>query len=200
MALPPHINESTILLDAAAGNERAFATLFYWYYQELGRFVGKMTDSQELAEEIVQDAFVKIWLRRETLAQIDNFGAYLFTICKHDTFAALKKIAAEKVLRVDLEKHLTEENDPSQWDKPTDEYRALIAEAVAKLPAQQQKVYMMSRYDRLKYEEIAHQLNLSVVTVKKHIQLAVQFIRKDVAARKISSGIVLILTTPLILK
>ncbi|TCC89598.1 RNA polymerase sigma factor [Pedobacter hiemivivus] len=195
-----HINETNLLLEAAEGNERSFTELFYWYYKPLGRFVFKMTDSQEITEEIVQDAFVKIWLRRETLKHIDSFGAYMFAICRNETFAAMKKIAAEKVFRTDFEKYLTVEGEIDLLDNPTEEYRAMIIAAVAKLPAQQQKVYAMSRYDRLKYEEIATHLGITVVTVKKHIQLAVQFIHKDIASKRLNAGLILVLTTPLILR
>jgi RNA polymerase sigma-70 factor (ECF subfamily) len=157
-----------------------------------------LTGSKELAEEIVQDAFLTIWLRRDKLSRVDHFGKYLFAICRNGTFAAIKKIAAEKASNTGFEKHLSEEAELELMDNPAEEYRQIIAMAVAKLPEQQRKVYMLSRYDRLKYEEIALLLGLSVTTVRKHIQLAVQFIQKDIAQKGLGAGLMLVLTTPLI--
>jgi RNA polymerase sigma-70 factor (family 1) len=199
MAFRPHSNESALMFAAANGDERAFSKLFYWYYKQLGAYVFKITDSQILAEEIVQDAFVKIWLRRSTLENITSFGAYLLTICRHDTFKALKKIAAHKVLQAELEQYLMQEEEMALLDNPAEEFRTIIAKSVEKLPEQQRKVYIMSRYDRLKYEEIAQKLGLSPTTVKKHIQLATKFIQEDIATNKFDIGLIIILTTPLIL-
>ena len=96
MAVKPLPNESGLLLKIAAGDQSAFTTLFYHYYKPLGRFVFNMTHSPQLTEEIVQDAFVKIWLRRDTINQINSFGNYIFVLCRNEAFAHLKKIAAEK--------------------------------------------------------------------------------------------------------
>ncbi|PWG80824.1 RNA polymerase sigma-70 factor [Pararcticibacter amylolyticus] len=197
MAVKPHSLETELLLRAAEGSERAFTELFYHYYTALARFVYKLTGSRELAEEIVQDAFVSIWLRREKLAQIDHFGKYLFAICRNGTFTALKKIAAEKSLQGSFEQYVIDEAALDLMDNPAEEYREIIAQAVAKLPEQQRRVYTMSRYDRLKYDEIAIQLGLSVTTVRKHVQLAVQFIQNDIAKKGISAGLMILLTTPL---
>lgn len=123
----------------------------------------------------------------------------MLTICRHRTFAALKKIAADKVSRLNLEKHLIEEMQVDELDNLTEGYRDIIAASVDKLAEQQRKVYIMSRYERMKYEDIAQKLGLSPTTVKKHIQLAVRFIQKDLSSRKMDTGLfLLILTTPLL--
>ncbi len=198
MAVKPLPNESWLLSQIAVGDESAFTSLFYHYYKPLGRFVFNMTQSTHVTEEIVQDAFVKIWLRRESIVQINNFGNYIFVLCRNEAFAQLKKIASEKAAVSRLEHELAVQAEHDSLENPTEAYRSLIEEAVAKLPPQQKKVYQLSRHDRLKYAEIATQLGLSELTVKKHIQLAVQFIEKDLATR-LNVGIVLVLTTPFLL-
>jgi len=198
MAVKPLPNESWLLSQIAVGDESAFTNLFYHYYKPLGRFVYNMTQSTHLTEEIVQDAFVKIWLRRESIVQINNFGNYIFVLCRNEAFAQLKKIALEKAAVIRLEHELAVQAEHDSLENPTEAYRSLIEEAVAKLPPQQKKVYQLSRHDRLKYAEIATLLGLSELTVKKHIQLAVQFIEKDLATR-LNVGIVLVLTTPFLM-
>lgn len=70
-------DETEILLQVAAGNERAFTILFRRYSSKVYSFALKLTRSEELAEEVVQEVFIKIWLNREGLGEIQEFGAYL---------------------------------------------------------------------------------------------------------------------------
>ncbi|WP_316820337.1 RNA polymerase sigma-70 factor [Pedobacter gandavensis] len=199
MAVRPLDDEKYILKKIAEGDERSFAELFHWYVKPLAEFVHKLTDSVELTEEIIQDSFIKVWLRRETLPAIDNFSGYLYIMCRNETFLVLKKLAARTVSHAAFEKEAVNEMALEGLENPADEYRKRIELAVDKLPEQQQKVYKMSRYDRLKHEEIARLLELSPETVKKHIQLAVQFIRKDVNGG-MDLSIILVLTSTIILQ
>lgn len=194
MAVKPLYNEAYVLKKIAQGDERSFAELFHWYSKPLAEFVFKLTDSLEVTEEIIQDSFIKIWLKREMLPDIQNFSGYLYILCRNETFLVLKKMAAKSVSHAAFEKDVLHELALEELDNPAEGYRKLIDLAVGKLPEQQQKVYKMSRYERLKHEEIAKALQLSPETVKKHIQLAVQFIRKDVNGR-MDTSIILILTT-----
>ncbi|WP_182953748.1 RNA polymerase sigma-70 factor [Pedobacter gandavensis] len=199
MAVTPLENEIYILKKIAEGDERSFAELFHWYAKPLAEFVFKLTDSIDITEEIIQDSFIKIWVRRETLTDISNFSGYLYILCRNETFLVLKKMAAKSVVHAAFEKEALTEFALDELDNPADGYRRLIEMAVDKLPEQQQKVYKMSRYDRLKHDEIAKALQLSPETVKKHIQLAVQFIRKDVNGR-IDLSVILVLTSAVIIR
>ncbi len=187
-------NKPELIAKVSEGDQRAFTELFYHYYLKSGKFVYKMTKSHELTEEIVQDAFIKIWLKRETLKSIESFDRYLHIVIRNEAITALKKIASERISFLKAEQYLLEESTIDLLDCPTEIYRQMIADAVAKLPEQQRKVYSMSRYDRMKYQEIADRLGLSPTTVKKHIQLAVTFIRENLAERT-DLPIALILTT-----
>ena len=190
-------NIPNLIIEVSEGDQRAFTELFYHYYKSIGKFVYQMTKSAELTEEIVQDAFIKIWLKRQTLKSIDNFDRYLHVVVRNEAINALKKIAADRISSLKIEKFLVEESLTDLSESSAEVYRDLIANAVSKLPEQQRKVYMMSRYDRLKYQEIADQLGLSQTTVKKHIQLAVAFIRAHLADRT-ELPIVLVLTALII--
>jgi RNA polymerase sigma-70 factor (family 1) len=164
------LKERELLIQVASGNEYAFRQLFMAYHQQLGVHMLRLTNSAELAEEVVQDVFLKIWLTRETLAGVDNFKAYLFVISKNHALNCLKKLAKERVLIRQLEDNSTESFIAESAD--TDLYYNLLDEAIDQLPPQQQKVYLLSRHGRLKYAEIADQLELSRETVKKYLQIA----------------------------
>jgi RNA polymerase sigma-70 factor (ECF subfamily) len=164
------LNESELLVQVASGNEQAFRKLFMMYHQQLGVHMLRITNSTELAEEVVQDVFLKIWLTRESLVGVDNFKAYLFVISKNHALNCLKKLAKERVLVKHLEDGDLRIMIPEVAD--TDMYYNLLDEAIDHLPPQQQKVYLLSRHNRLKYAEIADQLELSRETVKKYLQIA----------------------------
>jgi RNA polymerase sigma-70 factor (family 1) len=165
-----HADERDLLMQVASGNEHAFRQLFMLHHQQLGVHMLRITNSIELAEEVVQDVFVKIWFTRESLVRVDNFKAYLFVISKNHALNCLKKLAKERTLIKELEDNAAESLTPEMTG--TDLYYNLLDEAIDQLPPQQQKVYLLSRHGRLKYTEIAEQLELSRETVKKYLQIA----------------------------
>lgn len=160
--------ENNLLLQIASGNQFAFRKLFTMHHQHLGNYIFRITDSMELAEEIVQDVFMKIWLNREKLTEVKNFKAYLFVISKNQALNSLRKMIKERALITNLENILNQDQD----DNDLSEYYRLIDEAIDQLPPQQQKVYLLSRHKRLKYVEISDEMNISSETVKKYLKIA----------------------------
>lgn len=163
-------NEKAVLLQVAQGDEQAFRLLFGAYHQPLALHVYRLTESAELTEEIVQDVFLKIWMSREALAQVQQFSAYLFVVSKNHALNALRAIARERV-RQRAWAQETQEAVPAE-DKQG-YYYSLIDKAIQQLPPQQQKVYLLSRHERLKHREIALRMGISPETVKKYMQLAI---------------------------
>lgn len=170
--LPIH-GERELLHDLARGDERAFRAIFTSYADLLGKHILRITRSQELAEEVVQDVFLKIWIKREELAGVRDFRAYLFVLSRNYAINYLKKTANLMLSELDADKVALEDIDISDHEHDND-YYALIDEAIDLLPPQQQKVYLLSRHERLKYNEIASRLNLSRETVKKYLQIATE--------------------------
>lgn len=197
MGLTPVKNEADLLALVAKGDERAFTELFDAYYRQLGEYVYKLTESMEVTEEIVQDVFIKIWLKKEKLPELDNFSYYLFILSKNQTLNHLRKKANDKVRQLEWLKQFEEEVYIPDDSSIIEEYRSLMDAAIEKLPPQQKKVYKLSREERLKYEEIAKILDISPETVKKHIKLALRFIKNELSSQN-DAMIVLVLSTPLI--
>lgn len=170
-------NERSVLLRVAAGDEQAFRLLFGAYHQPLAVHVHRLTESAELTEEIVQDVFLKIWMSREALAEVERFSAYLFVISKNHALNALRKVARERI----RQRNWALENGPEEGAEDRQGYYfGLIDEAIRQLPPQQQKVYLLSRHEHLKHREIAERMGLSPETVKKYMQLAIASISEYV--------------------
>ncbi|OOQ59568.1 RNA polymerase sigma factor [Mucilaginibacter pedocola] len=182
--------ENELLLKVSGGDEHAFSELFTLHHQLLGTHIYRLTGSVELAEEVVQDVFLKIWLGREGLAKIENFKAYLYVASKNHALNSLRKMAKERMQQKALEDNALQIL-PNE-DESLNAYYSLIDRAIDHLPPQQQKVYLLSRHKRLKYDEIAEQMGLSRETVKKYLQASTLSITNFVQANMDMSAVVVL--------
>jgi len=174
-------DERGLLSRVARGDESAFEQLFNIYHQHLSNYVLRITESREMTEEIVLDVFLKIWLNRESLFEVNNFKSYLFAASKNHTLNAIKKLIKERAVEKELEEGIV--SIPPHIDSEThNPQHILFDEAVDQLPSQQKKVYLMSRHERMKYAEIAQETGISKETVKKYLQLATASITAYVRA------------------
>ncbi len=140
--------EKELLKQVAQGDESAFSRLFYAYHQQLGQHVFRLTESMALAEEIVQDVFLKIWMTRETLMDIQNFRSYLFVVTRNHTLNCLRQIIREKKKHKEWEKETAPVQQTFYSTDISAQWHSLIDQAIAQLPPRQKKVYMLSWIDR----------------------------------------------------
>jgi len=164
-------NEQELLLAVSRGNEQAFRQLILQYSALLHSFIYRHTESRELAEEIVQDIFIQLWLTRESLEQVRNFHTYLFVLSRNRTINEMKKLLREKKRLHRWQEENTPPTDPHETiDLKT--YVDLVDEAVEQLAPQQKKVWIMSRRDGFTYQQIADELQISRETVKSYLKAA----------------------------
>ncbi|GEP95707.1 DNA-directed RNA polymerase sigma-70 factor [Chitinophaga cymbidii] len=167
-----------MLKQVALGAPGAFAELFRAYHQPLAEYVHRLTESLEMTEDIVQDVFIKLWMKREMLPELDSFVHYLFILCRNHTFNCLRQTANSRVRQLQWASQFGQETAAPA----DDDYRELINVAITQLPPQQQKVYFLSRHQHLKHKEIADRMGISIETAKKHMKLALRSITQYVRA------------------
>lgn len=172
-------NEGELLRQIAVGSEDAFRTVFYEYRGKLYNYILKVADSEEAAEDAVHDVFLKIWEHREKLPQIQHFAAYLFRMARNHAINGFRRMAKEALFLAELR---NENVAALQAADPIiqKEIRTYIQDAVAKLSPQQRKVFILSRQDGLKHEEIAQQLDISINTVRVHMSEALRSLRQEI--------------------
>jgi len=158
-------------LQVADGDESAFRQLFLHWNQLLAGYIFRITESRELTEEIVQDAFLKIWMVRETLTGINNFKYFLLVVARNQAFDALKKQLKEQERKRLWEKESKPELYIEENDAETSGL-SLIEQAIDSLPPRRREVYLLSRHERLTYKEVAERLGISRESVKTHLKLA----------------------------
>lgn len=165
-----------LLAEIAAGDERAFRKLFDLYKKRFYAVALKMTRSDEVAEDIVQDVFMNIWSKRESLVDVDNPSSYFFTAVYRKVYHHYQKIALEKKI-LQVVPPVKEWVDTTEEMVLAHESKNLISQAIAKLPPQQQLVFKLSKQEGLSREDVARQLHISPNTVKNHLADAIKFIR-----------------------
>jgi RNA polymerase sigma-70 factor (family 1) len=170
-------NETELLVQAASGSEKAFAALFHFYRDKIYSVAMRLTRSSFMAEEVVQDIFLKLWIKKETLADIQDFEDYLFIITRNHVFSALKRVARQQQLVDDLQLELPSSEDSTYNGIHNQELEEILQQAVALLPAQQKQIYLLSKEQEMKREEIAKMLRISSETVKTHLSRALRHIR-----------------------
>jgi RNA polymerase sigma-70 factor (ECF subfamily) len=169
--------EKELLLKISEGDETAFRNLYDHYRNRVFSIACKLTATESLAEDVVQEIFIKLWLQRQKLTEVDCFDAYLNIITRNHIFNYLRKAAHEELLL----KELTAWEGAARQDGFSTivyhELRDNLEKAVAHLPPQQKKVYQLSRLDGMKHREISAMLRISPSTVKSHMVEALRFIR-----------------------
>lgn len=157
-----------------------FEHLFVDYYARIKAFSLKILKSEEDAEDITQDVFVKLWSTPDIWEVGTISDSYLFTIARNHIFNFLK----HKTVESQYEQQLLSTADLLPFDVDiNDQLYAKEIELIVKLtvdnmPEQRQKVFRMSRNEELSNQEIADQLGLSVRTVDRHIYLALAELKK----------------------
>jgi RNA polymerase sigma-70 factor (ECF subfamily) len=170
-------NENALLELVAQGDESAFRIVFDHYRDAIFAFSLKVTRHESIAEEIVQDVFLKIWINRSGLAEIRNFADFLYIIARNHTFNSLRSLARERKLSVDTSADLQIAGVSTEAIIIQRDYDRLLLQAVSQLPPQQKLVYTLGRQQGLSREEIATQLNISPGTVKVHMAQALRTLR-----------------------
>lgn len=176
------LNNKELLHRVANGDEAAFEILFHNFLPFLSNHIFRIVESKVLTEEIVQDVFLKLWLNRTNLYEVNDIKAYLIVVSKNHALNCLKKIAQERINQENLRKIISEESlQRDQIDE--NEISNLIDQAISLLPNRQRQIFVLHRIERMKYEEIAKTLAIGKESVKTHLKLAVTSITKYVKSR-----------------
>ncbi|MBX2921558.1 MAG: RNA polymerase sigma-70 factor [Chitinophagaceae bacterium] len=181
-AIQPY-DETALLASISEGDEASFKLLFEKHWDRIFSVALTFTKSDMIAEEMVQDVFVKIWLNRSQLSSVRKFNDYLFIVAKNHIISTLRKKIVEEPFADHLVEYFKEISNIPDEQLLCRETEALVLQAVEKLPPQQQLVYSLSRQQGLSLDEISSKLSISKNTVKSHLTKALHFIRQYLQAK-----------------
>jgi len=175
------IQEADIALAIRQGNETAYEQVFRLYYERLCNYANTLLHDMDEAEEVVQSMFFKLWEKRENFDITISIKSYLYRAV-HNT--CLNRVKHEKIKREyasqnaeQLQRNFSYASDLTIKN----ELEERIALAIDQLPEQCRLVFKLSRFDELKYSEIAVQLGISVKTVENQMGKALRVLRTHLA-------------------
>lgn len=185
------INASVIptltLARLARGEEAAFVEVFEVHKDGVYEIAMRYTQSEVLSEEIVQDVFTSVWLKREELTEKDNLSAWLFTITRNRSFKVLRGLARRKVHETGMISHIPDAFNDPQTDAneklETAELQGWISQALAKLTKEQRRAFELIKEQGMSRDEAAIAMGLSPNTVKVHLLHATRTIRGHLIAK-----------------
>ncbi|MDO8952267.1 MAG: RNA polymerase sigma-70 factor [Draconibacterium sp.] len=179
MKLFENISDSELARKINAGEKNAYQELFERYAPRIYQFSLLYLKNQADAEELVQDVFLKIWEKRETLDQSKNIKAFIFKIAVNTIYDFIRRKNIENAFN-DFARANFETGSNNTWHTVIyDEMQENLQKLVAQLPGQQQKIFQLSKEEGLTSEEIAVKLNLSKRTVDNHLYRAVSFLKEN---------------------
>lgn len=183
MALDP--TEAQLLAQITAGDPGGLETLFRNHYADLCRFAYQKVRDWDVAEDVVQDVFARLWRLRTQLNISTSLRAYLFTATKN---LSLNHLQQEK-RHFELQQLFVEQVEFSAPEEPEDDTRLLelrIREAIETLPPKCKEVFELSRFEGMTYQEIADEMGIAKKTVENQMGKALSLLREQLAAYLLS--------------
>jgi len=148
--------------------------LFLRYYSRLCAYVFNLTQNNSASEDIVQELFIKLWINRKKLEINTSISGYLYRSSKNATLNYLRaeKNRIKSIQNIPVQEWQTDEDHIEQV-----EFSVALNKCIEQLPERSRDVFMKSRFEGLKQQEISDQLGTSVKTIKNQIWKSLQFLK-----------------------
>lgn len=172
-----NLNEKKILSRIKKGDIKQFEILFKEYYEMLCHFGVKYVKNIEQSEEVVQDTFYNIWKNKETLNITTSLKSYLFTAVRNNCLQVLRTRSLDVKYENYYKSHYVNESISPSDELNAKELSNIINKALNSLPERCREIFKMSRYEGLKYHEIAERLSISIKTVEANMGKALKHFR-----------------------
>lgn len=170
--------EKEILELVAQGDQAAYKILFSQYWDHMYSTALVFTKSPELSEDLTQDVFVQIWLKRERLKEVKKFDAFLFITARNLIIDRLRK----KVFSSDSDdyykEYLIDKSSSPVQKLELKELEDLLQKGIGSLTPLQQQAFRLSRFEGLNHQEVSLKMGISSKAVKSHIVRAIVTLRK----------------------
>ena len=169
--------DEQIALRLSKRDEAAFEQVFKTHYKNLHAYAFTMLKDEDEAEEMVQQVFFKLWERSEHLSFSGSIAAYLYRAVHNESLNFIKHQKVKAGHQMHVAYSMKNKSDQAQSKMIRKELENKFREALNELPEQCRTVFQLSRFEDMKYKEIANKLDISVKTVENHMGKALKLLR-----------------------
>ncbi|HVK49275.1 MAG TPA: sigma-70 family RNA polymerase sigma factor [Pseudobacter sp.] len=172
-------DEALLVRQASEGDQQAFGRLYSFYYPRLFTSLAFIARSEEDAQEVIHEVFLKVWKTRDTLAMVRSFEDYVYVLSKNLLFNQLKrKKVGEKVMQALSDETISNAGPAPDQQLLFKQYYQTALAAIELLSPQKKRIFLLRTQERLTLEEIGATLNISISAVKKHLYAAIEFVKE----------------------
>ena len=179
MAQAMNTRENRILKKIRKGDVREFEALFHHYYPGMCSYAETLVKQDGVAEEIVQDVFYNVWKNRADLRIYASWQSYLFRSVFNNAMMHLRKSKREQSLDENWAATHLESDELLSEEMDAREMSAAMIYTLEGLPERTQEIFRLSRFEGLKYNEIASEMSISVKTVEANMGKALKALRSS---------------------
>jgi RNA polymerase sigma-70 factor (ECF subfamily) len=165
--------------DLVNENEAVFEQLFKKHFRELHAYSFSLLKDWDVAEEIVQSLFLKIWEKNEWSHIQTSIKSYLYKSVYHDCLNYIRRQKVQLKYQTSTAYAMKNDTDDAAGKLKMSELEQHLSRALGKLPEKCRAIFQLSRFQELKYQEIATQLDISIKTVETHMGKALRILRKE---------------------
>ncbi|MDR6785521.1 RNA polymerase sigma-70 factor (family 1) [Pedobacter africanus] len=174
------IPDNELLTKLVAGEESAFAAVYLKFKSPVFSIVKKFVHAEELAEDLTQEVFIKLWESRNKLVDVQSLRAYIFTIAKNHTINNLKKTLQSDIAKTAIIAAFPPGRNITEEQLINKEYKAYLQQQLDTLPERTREVFRQCREHHRTYDEVAASIGISRNAVKKHMVNAVKHLSSAV--------------------
>lgn len=171
-------NQQRLILGIKNGDRAIFEEVYRLYYTPLCFYSARYVGDIDEAEEIVQNLFFKVWLNRESMDISNSLKSYLYRSVQNHSLNYLNQNIVKNKYILDKKHLLTANYDTGQQRLEDEELQKILKRALLQLPEKRRKIFELSRFNGLKYNQIAEQLTISVKTVETQMTKALKHLRE----------------------
>ncbi|UII27397.1 RNA polymerase sigma-70 factor [Fulvivirga maritima] len=161
------------------GDKEAFESIFREYYNPLWNLANGILKDEVLAEEQVQEVFIKFWENRHQHQSTLKIFPYLLTAVRNKCYNHIKKQAVEQKYINHTQKLFQDQILNYEYDDLTEDLIKKMERIIGSLPDKCREVFTLSRFENLSHKEIAEKLDISTKTVENHITKAMKLLRES---------------------
>ena len=172
------IDKVILIKQLQEGNQLAFINLYDQYSKQLYRNIFRMVKDEDVAQELLQDLFMKIWEIRENIDPDKSFKSFLYKVAENLVYGHFRKVAKDARLLDKLILVSTELYSSAEDLMIRKESHELLNLAIEKLSPQRKRIYKLCKFDGKSYKEVSQELGITTAAVNNQIILANKAIRQ----------------------